>query len=188
MSSRSVEESVGILQCANIHLKSRLLSSPLLSKERSPKRASAYMSASFSLLRDVLSRSSKFLLGLHEEATPPLAMATTMMMDTDEPSPFDIVSQNFAKIGLLTLDQFLNAPADIDDCDRPYNYHDGSPSPPPAPKSKEEDASSKPIAADANASNKMACITQLHQACQRAFGKTDALNYEFIEVDGPNSK
>lgn len=148
------------------------------------------MLVSFSFLRDVLSQPTKSLLGLGFEANPPMALKDEnappmMMMDTDETSPFHIVSQNFAKIGLLTIDQFLQAPADINDRDGPYNYHDRTPTPPPAPKDKEDNNAKGLAAVDGN---KVASITQLHQACQRTFGKTDILKYEFIEVDGPNSK
>ena len=108
-----------------------------------------------------------------------------MTMDNEDMSPFHLVSQIFAKIGLLTIDQFLQAPADINDCGGWHHYYDRTPTPPAAHKDKVDSNASGLAVADAN---KVTCITQLHQACQRAFGRTDVLKYEFIEVDGPSGK
>ena len=121
------------------------------------------------------------------EANLPTAFKDENMipMDAEDISPFHLVAQTFAKIGLLTFDQFLQAPADINDCGGSYHYCDRTPTPPPALGDKVDSNVTGLAVAD---DNKVACITRLHQACQRAFGRTDVLKYEFIEVHGPNSK
>lgn len=105
--------------------------------------------------------------------------------DNEALAPFEAVSRNLAKIGSLTIGHFLQSPADAFDV--PYHIQDNrletSPTPPPALSAT---ISKQPIPADGP--SKMKCVAQLHHACQRAFGKTDLLKFEFIEVDGPNSE
>jgi hypothetical protein len=106
--------------------------------------------------------------------------------DNDTIPPFEMVSQNLAKIGSMTIERFLRSPTEIDDFDIPYHMGENretSPTPPPALPLTE---SKQPIKPDGP--SKMQCVAQLHHTCQRVFGKTDMLKFEFIEVDGPNSE
>jgi hypothetical protein len=106
--------------------------------------------------------------------------------DSDTTPPFEAVSQNLTKIGALTIDRFLRSPPEIDDFDVLYHIHQNretSPTPPPALPPTEPKV---PIKSDGT--SKMQCVAQLHHTCQRVFGKTDMLKFEFIEVDGPNSE
>jgi hypothetical protein len=105
--------------------------------------------------------------------------------DADNMPPFEGVNQNIAKIGGVTLDRFLQSPTDVDDFDMPYHIRENqetSPTPPNLPPTELD----PPVKVDGPL--KMQCVAQLHHSCQRAFGKTDMLKFEFIEVDGPNSK
>lgn len=74
----------------------------------------------------------------------------------------DRIAQNLADIGAVSLEDFLAG--------------QGGAQPPPLPP---QDTASEP--ADVNP------VTQLHQACQRAFRNTDALKFEFIEHSGSRS-
>ena len=104
----------------------------------------------------------------------------------DNLPPFKAVSRNLIKNGtFMTIDDFLQSSSEIDVFDVPYHVRENretSPTPPPALPSIE---SKQPIKPDGH--SKMQCVAQLHHTCQRVFGKTDMLKFEFIEVDGPNS-
>jgi hypothetical protein len=122
-----------------------------------------------------------------EIKTPSFALRVIQSSDSDEDNdnipPFEAVSRNLIKIGALTIDDFLQSPTEIDDFDVPHHVHENretSPTPPPPPTE-----SKQPIKSDSH--SKMQCVAQLHHTCQRVFGKTDMLKFEFIEVDGPNS-
>jgi hypothetical protein len=106
--------------------------------------------------------------------------------DTDAIPPFEMVSKNLAKIGAMTIERFLRSPTEVDDFDIPYHIHENretSPTPPPVLPVTEP---KQPVKSDGP--SKMQHVAQLHHTCQRVFGKTDILKFEFIEVDGPNSE
>jgi hypothetical protein len=109
-----------------------------------------------------------------------------MDQDNDAIPPFEVVSQNLAKIGSLTIEQFLQSPTEIVDFDVPYhvqeNQPETSPSPPAIPPATPKQLTK------AEGSSKMQSVAQLHHTCQRVFGKIDLLKFEFIEVDGPHSE
>lgn len=119
-------------------------------------------------------------------------LGTRIEMDNDNLPPFEVVSRNLSKIGGLSIERFLQAPTDIDEFDLPYHIRDvkeNSPTPPPPPAPPEiipMDISEQGM--KTGDAVKLQCVSQLHQACQRSFGKTDVLNYEFIELHGPNSE
>jgi hypothetical protein len=103
----------------------------------------------------------------------------------DEIPPFEAVSQNLAKLHLTTIDIVLQSPAEVEDFDIPdiRENRETSPTPPPVLPPQE---SKQPIKLDGL--SKMQCIAQLHHTCQRVFGKTGLLKFEFVEDNGPNSE
>lgn len=110
-----------------------------------------------------------------------------MDQDNDAIPPFEVVSQNLAKIGSLTIEQFLQSPTEIVDFDVPYHGQENQPETSPSPPLAIPPATPKQLT-KAEGSSKMQCVAQLHHTCQRVFGKIDLLKFEFIEVDGPNSE
>ncbi|KIM64482.1 hypothetical protein SCLCIDRAFT_115071 [Scleroderma citrinum Foug A] len=91
---------------------------------------------------------------------------------------YDVVSQNMARIGAISMQQYLYG-------DSIPGPNTNAPSPPPVPVPS-------PVAPASTArlteSTHLSAIARLNQACQRAFGTTDVLRYEFIEENGQKSK
>ncbi|KAH7886679.1 hypothetical protein F5I97DRAFT_1025287 [Phlebopus sp. FC_14] len=94
---------------------------------------------------------------------------------------FDAVTRNLLDIGCISVQEYLY----------------GSPKPvpvttfsaaglalsPPVPDMLPSTSAAKPTeTVNVNA------VSQLHQTCQRVFGSTDALKFEFVEEKGPRSK
>lgn len=90
---------------------------------------------------------------------------------------YDVVSQNMARIGAISMQQYLYG-------DSIPGPNTNAPSPPPVPVPS-------PVAPASTArlteSTHLSAIARLNQACQRAFGTTDVLRYEFIEENGQKS-
>jgi len=119
-------------------------------------------------------------------------------LNSDAPRPFNLVSHNLQSIGSLPVDRFLFAPSDeSDSLDVPYHIQDlGShslfphlvPSPPPTVSPELQDQKSgNPLPSQSNPAVRMRNVARLHQTCQRVFGRSDGLNFEFLEEDGANS-
>lgn len=134
--------------------------------------------------RSVLTETKPPALGVAKFLSTPLLLS--MNHDNNAIPPFAVASQNLAKIGSLTIERFLQSPTEIQEFDVPYdaqeNHLETSPTPPPTmlPTTKQLTKADSP--------SKLHCVSQLLHTCQRVFGKTDLLKYEFIEVDGPNSE
>lgn len=110
-------------------------------------------------------------------------LQSRIKQDVDIIPPFKVVSQNLAKIGALTIEQFLKAPPEIDDFDV-VNDTDEAKDVSPAPTNSILDlVSNQQVQQNMDKS-----IGLLHQTCQRAFGTSEALKFEFIELDGPSSE
>lgn len=108
--------------------------------------------------------------------------------DDDTIPPFEAVSKNLVVIGALTIGRYLRAPVETDDFDIPHHIRDTREKSAPPPPTLPVPTSSEPKEVKSDAQSKMQCVAQLHHTCQRVFGKTDLLKFEFIEVDGPNSE
>jgi len=90
---------------------------------------------------------------------------------------YDVVSQNMARIGAISMQQYLYG----DSIPGP-NTNTPSPSPVPVPSSVAPASTTRPAE-----STHLNAIARLNQACQRVFGNTDVLRYEFIEENGQKS-
>jgi hypothetical protein len=106
--------------------------------------------------------------------------------------PFALVCKNFAKLGSLSVDQFLHAPSD----DNVFDLSDDileiiprhvSTTPPPELPPSEPSAPVTNFTKDGNQASRMQIVARLHQTCQRIFGNPDGLKFEFLEEDGPKS-
>ncbi|KIJ67229.1 hypothetical protein HYDPIDRAFT_107958 [Hydnomerulius pinastri MD-312] len=128
----------------------------------------------------------------HFEFSPEYTMATVLAppgaIDISQ-STFDAVSRNLLNIGGLSLDEYL------------YGSISGSTKSSfnTATRAVERPLSPLPVTslpevlpstgtAKATETVNVNAVTRLHQTCQRVFGNTDALKFEFIEENGPKSK
>ncbi|KAH7922432.1 hypothetical protein BV22DRAFT_1131453 [Leucogyrophana mollusca] len=96
-------------------------------------------------------------------------------------SAFDLVSQNLANLGSLSLNAYLQTPTPYDS----KELHQTVPPPTPLaePLPPVPITPSKPTeTVSVNA------VTRLHQACQRVCGSIEPLQFNFMEDDGPSSK
>ncbi|EGN97416.1 hypothetical protein SERLA73DRAFT_75102 [Serpula lacrymans var. lacrymans S7.3] len=100
---------------------------------------------------------------------------------------FQAVSRNLANMGAISLDEYLNSHTQYDNFGSSqiieFIEPPSAPSPPPLLSHLSTPSSSK-VADTMN----IHAVTQLHQACQRAFGKIEALSFDFIEENGPHTK
>ncbi|KII84788.1 hypothetical protein PLICRDRAFT_179128 [Plicaturopsis crispa FD-325 SS-3] len=104
--------------------------------------------------------------------------------------PFAEVSQNLEGLGCTSVERFLTSPTDDPDEYYVALARDiaSAPSPPPMPLEPPElKSDTKPIPAT-NTGTRMQKVARIHQTCQRVFGSTDALKYEFLEENGASSK
>jgi hypothetical protein len=108
----------------------------------------------------------------------------------DSERPFEMVSENLLEMGALSTDEYLHsslADSRIHDTPELVLEMPQRPSPTPSPEPFApvgDDHSNDPI----SPSSRMQTVARLHQTCQRAFGSTDALKFEFLEENGANSK
>ncbi|KAF7986956.1 hypothetical protein HWV62_12783 [Athelia sp. TMB] len=112
----------------------------------------------------------------HPTSPPPSSHAAP----DDDLTPFAALSKSLAAIGALSIEDYLRLP---EEPPKPaIQYFTGLPPEmlltPPTPQPREAPSDAPP---------KTHYIAQLHQACQRAFGKTDMLQFTFEERDGPSS-
>ncbi|KIK81641.1 hypothetical protein PAXRUDRAFT_832706 [Paxillus rubicundulus Ve08.2h10] len=98
-------------------------------------------------------------------------------------STFDIVSRNLADLGGLSLDEYLYGDTNSSFTPAPH-VHQRAILPPPLSLPE----ISPPPPAKATETVNVNAVTRLHQTCQRVFGNTDALEFEFIEQNGPRNK
>ena len=108
-------------------------------------------------------------------------------------TPFDLVSENLAGIGALSVEQFLSSLSDA--LDQPHvvglRDPDGTTSGPSHEAGMNSMLASNEPTSNAAANANAAAIkplTRLHQTCQRRFGSTEALRFEYIEDNGANSE
>jgi len=111
--------------------------------------------------------------------------------DNDSATPFELVSKNLRAIGLLSIDDFLrlspnddkiNYEPELDLDTPPRRTSTHTPEPSPAVESTGALTTEMVIP-----TMRMQTVARLHQACQRVFGSTDPLDFEFIEENGPDS-
>ncbi|KAF8840465.1 hypothetical protein BDN67DRAFT_644579 [Paxillus ammoniavirescens] len=98
-------------------------------------------------------------------------------------STFDIVSRNLADLGGLSLDEYLYGDTNSSFAP-PTHVPQRAASPPPISLPEV----SPPAPAKATETVNVNAVTRLHQTCQRVFGNTNALEFEFIEQNGPRNK
>lgn len=122
---------------------------------------------------------------------------------------FEAMSQSLNLIGALTIEQYLHASTELNELEVPFYLRESRETPPEAfmvyqpqgvslkgkdaqPKTKVENKTKKQLKANANpeteakAKANAQCIVQLHQTCQKVFGKTDPLKFEFNDIEGPS--
>lgn len=104
------------------------------------------------------------------------------------PRPFNLVNTNLQQMGCISLDRFLSSSSDADFED--IHYIEVKPAtvtqtPLPLPQisipiEQPSDASSEPQ----SSAVKMQNVARLHQACQRAFGGSEGLKFDYIQENG----
>ena len=107
-------------------------------------------------------------------------------------TPFDQVSKNLADIGAMSVDEFLSSLSDA--LDQPHvvglRYPEERSGPSQETEMKFTSASNEP-SSSAVANGNTAVIkplARLQQTCQRRFGSTEALKFEYVEKDGATSE
>lgn len=146
------------------------------------------MARTMQTARRSIDPSKRSSVGMDSGRDPPMPSPLSWPVDHDETPLFEVVSQNLASIGSLTIEQFLQSPLEIDKLDVPHNVQGKRPETSPAPLVVPPVTVTSKQSTKAGSPSRMQCIAQLHRTCQRVFGRTDILKFEFIEVDGPNSK
>jgi hypothetical protein len=96
--------------------------------------------------------------------------------------PFALVSQNLAQLGSIPLEQFLSAKTDYPD------RRDGHISATQETTRNSGRVSLSPDIGESDPAAKVHAIVRLYQACGRAFGRSEALTFEFLEEGGPQSR
>jgi hypothetical protein len=109
----------------------------------------------------------------------------------DSPRPFNLVNLNLQQIGCISIDRYLSSNSDADFEDIHYievkpvvaNLPPSLPEllPPVGDLPNPADAS---VAEPQSSAIKMQNVARLHQACQRAFGGSEGLKFEYIQEGG----
>ncbi|KZP16311.1 hypothetical protein FIBSPDRAFT_1047558 [Athelia psychrophila] len=137
--------------------------------------------------------------------------ATHLSQYEENATSFEAMSQSLSLIGALTIEHYLHASVELNELDVPYYLRETHETPPAVAvvsqpqgislkgedaqsKTKTENKTRKQLKANTNpeteakAKANAQCIVQLHQTCQKVFGKTDPLKFEFNDLEGPSSK
>ncbi|KAJ7475203.1 hypothetical protein B0H11DRAFT_1328411 [Mycena galericulata] len=98
-------------------------------------------------------------------------------------SPFDLVSNNLRALGALSISEFLSArPEELSRPDAIYDStYDISPSLASLPSGSASSKKTPPSTGNSVATDTSQNVARLHHACQRVFGQSNGLNFEFLE-------
>lgn len=151
-----------------------------------------------SLAQQIASSSNKFQ-----------PLAAHLPQYDENATPFEAMTQSLSLIGAMTVEHYLHASVELNELDVPYYLRETRETPtipavvsqPKGVNLKGEDAQSKTKTeiktkkqlkvtinpeTEATAKANAQCIVQLHQTCQKVFGKTDPLKFEFNDLEGPS--
>ncbi|KAF9467629.1 hypothetical protein BDZ94DRAFT_1248588 [Collybia nuda] len=112
------------------------------------------------------------------------------------PRPFNLVNTNLMQIGCIPLDRFLSSKSDAE-FEEIRDFETGptiaqTPPPllsqPPAPANQPSHVNDASLVESQISALKMQNVARLYQACQSAFGNTEALIFDYTQENGSQSK